>query len=474
MSKRHRIAVIGGGISGLSCAWELSRSGADVLLVEAHERVGGLVRSGHTDGYLFEWGPNSFPSTATQIRSLAAEVGVEDRIIEASPDAKVRYIYFGRRLEPIPMGPGDLMKSRIFNLRQKLRIMMEPLIPKGDPEKPESVAHFIARRFGPAPARTIVDAFVSGVYAGDARKVGVRAAFPKLWEMEQEAGSLFKAMGRMRKERKKSGGAPPTAMTLMSFRNGMEELVHAVGEKLRAEGQLVLGRTVRRLTPREGGGFTLAAEAVDGTVEEIACDHVVSALASAATGLLLADLEPMVADLLFEIEYAPVVVVHAGFSEEELLNLPKAFGFLSPRPSRLRSLGWLFNSRIFAGRAPEGHHALTGFIGGATDPSIVDAPEEALRHLVLGELSMVLRMSRFPQPDLFRCVRQQGGLPQFDLGHHLRVKAVRTLLAALPGVDITGNYLEGISLDECIRGGRAAARRVLAAAESPPSRAEAS
>ncbi len=450
----ERVTVVGAGISGLAAALELEKQGADVLLIEAGPRAGGVVQTLREDGYLFERGPNSFPSSSASIFEIAEELGVSDQIIEANPAAGVRYLYHKHQLIEIPTGPGPLMKSKLFNFRQKMRIMCEPFIFKRRSQAPESVAHFFARRFGSAPARTLVDAFVSGVYAGDARRIGVRSAFPKIWEMEQEYGSIFKAMGKMRKK----SGKSPSKMTIHSFRDGLSTLIDAAATRLGSK--LVCNTALKGIERPAGGGWKLRVEGPEGA-EEIASDRLLLAAPASVSGMLLTKLSAMAADILFDIDHAPIIAVHAGFAEKELPRLPEAFGFLAPRPSRLRTLGWLFTSQTFPGRAPEGHFALNGFIGGANDRGALQASDDALEHLLTGELSLALGMSRIPKPSFFRLSKWAPGLPQYNMGHHRRIEAVKTLLAEYPDLELAGNYLDGISLADCIKNGRAAAGRLL-------------
>ncbi|MCA9319427.1 MAG: protoporphyrinogen oxidase [Planctomycetes bacterium] len=463
MNALGRTVVVGSGISGLTVAWELARAGREVLVLESASRVGGLVETVMRDGYRFENGPNSFPDSARDLVALAKAAGLSDRIVSADPAAQARYIYHGHRLATVPTGPSSLMKSQIFTARQKLRILAERFIPKGPKDAPESVAHFFARRFGPATARTLVDAFVSGVYAGDARKVGLRSAFPMLWEMEQEHGSILKAMKVRRKAKKaadpQGNDGSPASMTIQSFKDGMDEIVRALADSL--GDRVRLGRRVTSVKPRDGGGHHLTTVSAEEQTESLEADHLVVAVPAATAGRLLAETNPMVSDLLFDIEYAGVVVLQAGFEEEQLEKLPNAFGYLVPRPTRMRTLGWLFSSKTFPGCAPEGRHALTGYIGGATDPAILDAPPEAIRHLVIGELSLALRMRRFPDPEYFHTLRHEPGLPQLDLGHFRRVRAIHGLLSEHHGLEIVGNFMGGVSINDCIRTSREAAGRLI-------------
>lgn len=444
-----RVVVVGAGITGLAAALELRKLGRDVVVLESSDRAGGLIRTTATDGYVFEHGPIGYPESAAHVRELVEEVGLQGRVQRSREAAARRLIYTNGHLHPVPTSPQELWRSEIFRLRDKLRIAMEPFVPVRRKSHPESIAAFVSRRFGTAAARTVADAFVSGIYAGDARRVGVQSAFPRLVAMVQEHGSILKAM---RRQARASGGEFPKG--LMSFPRGMQELTDAMAARLGPA--LRLGTRVATVT-REDRAYRIGVESADG-VDEIAANELVLATPARAAGFLLAGLNAMISDLLFDIVYAGLLTVHASFAEKQLGALPEAFGFLVPRPQRIRTLGWLLNSKIFADRAPDGVHAMTGYIGGATDPQALSAPREAIRRLMLGELSLMLRRTSTPKPLWLEIDRAEPGLPQYDLGHAQRMKAVGMLAAEMPGLRLVGNWVGGIGLDDCVRSARAAAR----------------
>ncbi len=449
MSGNGLTCVVGAGISGLAAAQELLDRGENVVVLEAAHRAGGVIETINENGLLFEKGPNSFPSTSDEILTLAEKAGVTDRIITAQEAAETRFLFHKHHLVEVPSGAKSFIKTDLFTFWQKLRILCEPFVAKRKSELPESVAEFFSRRLGSAPTRTLVDAFVSGIYAGDARQVGIEATFPLLKQMEDEYGSIFKALNARRKKRK-NGEAPK--MTIKNFQGGLSELPDGLaknlGEKLR------LGRKAKHLKQDKNGGFILTVEGPQG-IEEVRAQKVVLAVPAPIAGLLLTGVSPFVADLLFDIDYAPIASVHAAFPESEI-NLPTAFGYLVPRPSRMRTLGWLFTSKTFTGRAPEGTHVLNGFIGGALDRGVVKADADALQYILLGELSLALGMHSFPKPSFFGITNHEPGLPQYMVGHAHRVKAINKLLRDCPNLALIGNYLEGVSLNDCIKKAKAA------------------
>ncbi|MEE9393154.1 MAG: protoporphyrinogen oxidase [Planctomycetota bacterium] len=452
-SRKLDTVVVGAGISGLIAAHALRARGLSVKLFEASDRAGGLLRTTVEDGFLWEHGPNSAPSSAKTLIGLAKEIGLESEIIYSREAAATRLLYQTGRLLPVPTSAKELMKSELFTFGEKLRMFGEPFIMKSRGNKPESVAHFVSRRFGTAPARTLVDAFVSGIYGGDARRVGVRSAFPSLYNMEQEHGSIAKAL-RKRANSKRKAGEDSAHGELFSFRGGFGQFATTLAESLGDSLELNAEVSTIALAGNEAGskqrGYRLSIESESG-LSEVRSDRIILAVPSRTAGLLLAGIAPMAADILFDIEYAPMLAVHAAFTEEAIGLIPEAFGFLIPRPQRVRTLGWLFNSKIFEDRAPKGMVSLTGFVGGATDPTAVQAPDYAMRHLVLGELALTLRRLAAPVPSYFSFSRAEPGLPQYDLGHSRRLAAVSTLLEQHGGIGLVGNYVDGISLENCAK-----------------------
>jgi protoporphyrinogen/coproporphyrinogen III oxidase len=453
----RKVVIVGGGISGLAAAVTLERAGYEVHVIEAAAQPGGVIRTTREAGFVFEAGASSFPSSAKALIALAESVGAGGDIVTANPAAAKRLIYFKQKLRTVPMTPREFWRTPILSRRQKIRALLERFKPARRTGEPETVAEFFHRRFGLGPTVTLVDAFVSGIYAGDARRLDLDSAFPMMREMEREHGSIMKAMAVRARQ---NGGAPK----IQSFRGGMQTLIEALAASLSRP--VRTGTRVRNVGKIEGGGWRLAVEGVSG-IELVEAPRIILAVPADVASALLAPIEPYVEDLLGEVEYAGVVVIHAAFDAEELRRLPQAFGYLVPRPQRMRTLGWLFSSRIFADRAPEGKVALTGYIGGATDPHILDAGEEALRYLVLGELSVALRMRHVPRPDLFRTVEHRPGIPQYAIGHRRRIAAVQELLKAHPGLDLIGAYWGGVSVNDCILSAQAAVRGILHGAPEP-------
>jgi len=394
MSER-RAVIIGGGIAGLTTAYrtvEGARNAGmslDVTVLEASDRVGGNIRTEEADGFTVEWGPNGFLDNVPSTLELSRDLGLEEELQPADPRAAKRFIWRNRKLHTLPAGPVSFVRSPVLSLRGRMRVLLEPFQPKAPGLDDESVRDFGVRRIGEEAADVLIDAMVSGVFAGDAAALSLPSAFPKMRAMEAQHGSLVKAMiARMRARRAtrgEGGGPAGPGGTLTSFRRGMETLPRALAAAL---GPRVRLNTPVRSIARDGSGEAWRVHLPGG--ETLVADEVVLATSAHAASDMVRDLEPELARDLAETPTAGLAVVALGFRAGDLAAAPDGFGFLAPRSERLRILGCLRDSSIFPGRAPVGHVLLRVMIGGAHDPVAVDLEERDLLDTVLGELRMTL------------------------------------------------------------------------------------
>jgi protoporphyrinogen/coproporphyrinogen III oxidase len=435
-----RTIVIGGGISGLACAYRLREQGVPVLLLEQAQRVGGVIRSIEQDGFLFELGPQSFSSTEL-LSELIAALGLKANLLEADARA-ARYILVRGRLVSAPLAPPTLLTTSLLGPRSKWRLLSEPLRCSRPPQGDESVADFVRRKFGEEVLERLVGPFVSGVYAGDPEELSLRSAFPAAYRWEKDFGSVIR--GAM----KWSPSGEKRRRTLCSFRGGVATLALALGEKL---GEAVeCGVSVTSLSRSKTDGESQFELQVDtqGRGEHLSAAAVIVATPARLAGQILRGISASFADPLARIEYAPVAVVCAGYRREQVANPLRGFGFLVPRVEGLRLLGTVWNSSLFPGRAPEGKVVLSSFAGGATDPEFCRLDEAQLADRIGQELAGVLGISGPPVARLVH--RDAHALPQYNLGHEKITAALRELLDGVPGLFLTGNYLEGPAIGACI------------------------
>ena len=452
MPNHRTVAVIGAGISGLVCAFRLKTLGIDVVLIEKSERVGGVIQSARIDGFLIERGPNSSQGTEEFV-ALVDELGITNQLVEGDPKAPA-FVYFNGRLHPVPSGPGAFFKSNLLSLAGKLRILKEPFVPARRSDEEESIASFARRRIGREAAERMVAPFVSGIYAGDADRLSVQAAFPKLANLEIRYGGLFRgtfAKAREARRVKKAASAvldkaAPTRRRLCSFKSGMDflprTLAAEIGEDLFTSCQnLAVSWTAH-------SQFEVSFER-EANHHKLSCDRVIIATPSNIASALVAPLSTDLSRLLAEIDYPPLAIVSLAYPQSAFETSLDGFGFLVPPSEGMNILGCVWNSSLFKDRAPVGRSLLTTFIGGARNPAAGQAPDAELISTVHSDLQKVLGISSDPQ--VVAITRYERSIPQYNLGHFARVQRIARLVSDLNGLALIGNYLHGVSTGDCIK-----------------------
>jgi oxygen-dependent protoporphyrinogen oxidase len=433
------VIVVGAGISGLVAAGRHKQARRDVLVVDASDRPGGVIRTREVDGFLFEQGPNSVRMT-DELEALARELGIEEELIYGAPRAP-RYLFHGGRLVPAPMGPGSLLKTPLLSKRAKLRVLGEPFARRPRDEAEATIEAFITRRLGREVHDVLVSAFISGVYAGDTSRLSAEAVFPKLVEMERDHGSLLRGAIAAVRARKSAPGPKQKRrpMTIASFVPGLGRLPERLGEALGEA--LALNAPVESIE-RAGDRFVVNA---GGEARE--AREVVVATDAGAAARLLAPLSARAAELLDGIEYPPLASVTLAYERDEVTHDCTGFGFLAPRGEGLRTLGGIFPSSLFPGRAPEGWHSFTCFVGGATDPGVADLDDQRVVEQVAADLERAVGATG--EPRVLSVARWPRAIPQYTLGHTARVAEIERE-AASAGVRMLGNYLHGVSVGDCV------------------------
>lgn len=445
-----RVAVIGAGITGLTAAWKLRQAGLEPIVLEAGQRVGGVIGSHREGGWLHELGPNSLLETSPDVAEFVEAVGLGERRVYGSPEANKRYIVRGGRPVALPGSALGFLRTPLFSWRAKLALLGEPFRAKAPADAEESVADFVLRRLGRDFLDYAINPFVGGVYAGDPRKLSVREGFPKLHALEQEHGSLLR--GALAK--RNTSGGPKGRM--FSFVEGLAELPEAIARSL---GEAVwLGARARKIRPH-GRGWTLEVER-DGILRHEHVAAVVCAVPADALAALPIEnaARPEGLGGLREIEHPPVVSVFSGYRRADVAHPLDGFGVLVPEVERGRMLGTLFSSSLFPGRAPEGHVALTSFVGGTRQPELARLPEAELRAVVHEELRKLLGVRG--EAVYVHLQRWPRAIPQYTLGYERFKAAIDAFEAGAPGLFIGGNARDGIALGNCLASGR----RVAAAA----------
>lgn len=458
--------IVGAGISGLSLAHALqkearSASPRAILVAESQGRVGGNITTATGEGFLWEEGPNSFSPTP-ELLKLAVDVGLKQELIFA--DRKLpRYVYWEKKLQPVPMTPGAMIQSQLLSFPGKLRALFgalgfvapamgDRLSQQGDEE---TVSQFFRRHLGKEVMQRLVEPFVSGVYAGDPQQLSAAAAFDRVTKMADAGGGLVAgALLSARKRPKKMPPDPNVPQTkpgeLGSFKGGLKALPEAIAAQL--GDRLKLNWHLTRLDRTERDTYIAVFSTPDGQ-QEVEARTVVLTAPAYVTAELLQPLEPSVSSALQAFTYPTVASVVLAYPMSDLKGKLVGFGNLIPRGQGIRTLGTIWTSSLFANRAPAGWQTLTSYIGGATDSGIGNLDAEQIVGEVHRDLSQILLKPEAAQPKVLTVKLWKRAIPQYNLGHFDRLKQIDRGLKSLPGLYLCTNYFGGVALGDCVRRG---------------------
>jgi oxygen-dependent protoporphyrinogen oxidase len=443
------VAIIGGGITGLTAGFYLQRAGIPVTLYEATGRVGGAIQSLRKDGYLAEFGPNTILETSPKVTQLVKDAGLQSRRLDTDAKADARYVVRYRRPIAMPASPIGFFTTPLFTLGGKLAVLREPFRPVKRDGVEESVADFVRRRLCPEFLDQAIDAMVGGIYAGDPEKLSVQQAFPKLVALEENYGSLIKGQIFGARERKKSGEVSKDRAPKFSFDEGLQVLPDTLRQRL---GDSVrLNTSVTRLTQTQDGW------AVDFRNAEGVKRAEYSAVLFAGTAFRLAELRVEQAQGLLdlsmfsEIRYPPVASVVLGFRREDVAHPCNGFGMLIPKVEGFKILGTIFSSALFPNRAPAGHLTLTSYIGGERYPELASLPAEQLFEIVQEDLRVLLGVRG--KPTFAHMVYWPKAIPQYNMGYGKYRARMAEIEHNVRGFFLAGHYRDGISLGDSIVSG---------------------
>lgn len=450
------VAVIGGGITGLTAAFYLKRKGIPVTLYESSARVGGVIQSIRRDGYLAEFGPNTILETSPKIGQLIRDVGLERRKLSPDPQAEARYVVRDGQPVEMPASPLGFFKTNLFSVKAKLALLREPFVKARRDGVEESIAQFTVRRFNQEFLDHAIDALVAGIYAGDPQKLSVVHAFPRLKALEDNYGSMIKGQIFGARERKKRGEISKDRAPKFSFDEGLQVLTTALSTDL--DRAVTLTTSVAKVAKADGG-FVLGLREKDGQMQ---VEH--SAVVYCGTAYKLADLALEAAagvpslQPLSGIRHPPVASVVLGFKREDVRHPCQGFGMLIPKIEGFKILGTIFSSSLFPNRAPEGHLTLTTYVGGERYPELAGLPTADLYKLVCEDLKTLLGVQG--APTFQHCCVYPRSIPQYNVGYGRFKELMTELESRVPGFFLAGHYRDGISLSDSILSGINAAERV--------------
>jgi oxygen-dependent protoporphyrinogen oxidase len=456
-----RVAIVGGGVSGLSAAYFLQKqrnSGAelDYVVFEAGPRFGGVIQTERIHEFVIEAGPDSFLSEKRWAAELCREIGLGNELTPSNDAERRTYILVNGGLVSLPDGlafmvPTDLsatLFSRLFSWRTKLRMVREwfyrPL-----PDVPESsVAEFVGRHYGREMVERVADPLLAGVYGGSADELSVTAVLPRFAEIEARQGSLGRALVAARKLQ-----STPARPIFTSLKSGMQSLVDALLTRI-PESARRANTPVAGAQPESGKWLVVS----NGRTEEF--DAAIIATPAYVAAEFLRSGVPQLSEKLAQIRYSSSLTVALAYDENVRASLPPGFGFLVPRSEGKRMLACTFVHNKFAGRVTGDKVLLRCFLGGSRDEQVLHLPDQELALLVRSELTEILGLTA--EPLFTKIFRWPNSMAQYTVGHKARAERIRRLVAATPGLALAGNAYSGIGIPDCVRSGNEAAAKIIA------------
>jgi oxygen-dependent protoporphyrinogen oxidase len=430
-----KVCIVGGGIAGLVAAFLLRQKGFEVPLFEKSNRVGGNIQTVKIDDYTIEYAANSLLKSPRLV-DLIHTLNLESEVMAANAANKKRYVLQRGTLKSLPMALAKMVADDFFSWRAKLRLLKEPFVKSKSPEN-ESVADFFERRLGREIVERAADPFIAGIYAGNPENLSVKSAFPRLYELERDYGSLL--VGSLRSKTEKADKNFPRTF---SFRNGVQTLT----DKL-AEG---LGETVRTNTEVERIEKTTTGKwLVKTNFGESIFDAFVISTPAEAAAKLIEDMDADLSQQLRKIYYPPVAMVFFGVKKENIARNLDGFGFLVPGSERRNILGTIWNSAVFANRAPAGYELLTTFVGGARNAELFEKSDDELYAIVYEELKSILGLRE--KPDFTHLKRWRKAIPQYNLGYELIENGIKVFENKNKGIFFCSNFYRGISVGDSVK-----------------------
>lgn len=467
----HRVVVIGAGITGLAAAHRMRELSAErefpleVIVLDRAAHTGGPLATVHRDGFTIETGADSFLTEKPQAGELARRLGLGDELIPTREEFRRTQVVHNGRLVDIPdgfslMAPsrlGPVMRSKLFSPAAKLRIALEPLVPKRKDRRDESLAAFVTRRLGSEVLDRVAQPLAGGIYTADPSRLSIAATTPRFVEMEQRHGSVIRGLRAAERARAAAGaktaGTSGARWTLFAtLRDGIGELPDTLAASL---GECVrLGVEVKQIAPR-ADGCTVVTE----SGEEISADAVICAAPAYAAAQMIRAADPHLADLLGAISYASAATVNLAFRESDFPAPPNSFGFVVPIIERRRIIAGSFTSLKFENRAPAGMILARVFIGGQLQTAMMRLDDDAMIAAARDEFRKLLGVTAAPAFAIVR--RWPDSMPQYEVGHLDRVVEIERAAAAIPRFALAGAAFRGVGIPDCVRGGEQAATAIL-------------
>jgi oxygen-dependent protoporphyrinogen oxidase len=466
-----RIVIVGGGVTGLTVCYRVQMLARErqvpvqVTLLEASGRLGGVIATDYEDDWLLERGPDCLITTKPWGVQLCEELELHDELIGTSTQHRQSFIVRHGVLRPVPQGlylmaPASFwsfVTSDIVSWRGKLRMGFEPCIPRHVAAEDESLAQFVTRRLGREALERIAQPMVGGIYTADPAKLSLRATMPQFLEMEQQHGSLIRALRRNQRQRHstaKDGTSGPRYGLFVSFKRGMQTLTDRLTACLPPATVRLHTRVTRVQRMPESSRWLLQ---VDGRCA-LEADALCLALPAPQAGHLVREVDTALATAL-DIPYASSAICNLVFRRTDVSHPLNGMGFVVPAVENRALIACSFSSVKFPGRAPDDHVLLRAFVGGALQHEQYDMADDAIERTVLQDLRQLLGTTG--EPLHVSTSRHPQAMAQYHLGHLDRVAQIELRAERLPDLVLAGNGYHGVGIPDCIRSGEVAAQALL-------------
>ena len=452
--------IVGGGIAGLSTAYELRRQHIASVVLERDQRAGGVILSEEIDGYTIDAGPDSLLVQKPDGIALCEELGLGSELVPTKPP-RLAYIQRGGRLHALPAASvlgiptrvRPFVTTKLFSWRGKLRMAAEVFVPRREGDGDESIGSFMTRRFGAEATSYLAEPLLAGIHAGDVNRLSLGSLFPRFRDTERLHGSLLRAFhtqSRGPAAWKNEGGA------FRSLPGGLSQMVRALTASLEP-GTLRLGAPVRHVRACDKP-VSFSVETDDGL--QLRSRAVIFATPAYVTSTLVAEIDAELSRLCGEIPYASTATVVLAFRRADVAHPLNGSGFVVPRVENTGILAGSWMSSKWPNRAPADRVLLRAFVGGARDPQALQCSDNELVRHALAALTPLLGIAG--EPLLARVYRWERTTAQHEVGHAARLDAIERRLAERPGLFVTGSGFRGVGIPDCVADGRATGRLVAA------------